>query len=124
MQRRVLFRLLLRLVGILLFVQMLPYAIQTAGWLVENFGQLSTGPSAGGTYNAWPVFVGSTIAALLEVAIPIYLMTAPNWIVTWAAGPPYAHCAHCGYRLRGLPAEGRCPECGTPYKRPDGESSG
>src|SRR4051812_29598844 len=24
-------------------------------------------------------------------------------------------CAHCRYTLRALPAEGRCPECGTPY---------
>lgn len=26
-------------------------------------------------------------------------------------------CLHCGYNLRGLPAEGRCPECGTPVGR-------
>lgn len=25
------------------------------------------------------------------------------------------HCGRCGYRLAGLPAEGRCPECGNPY---------
>ena len=24
------------------------------------------------------------------------------------------HCRRCGYDLRGLPADGRCPECGTP----------
>ena len=23
-------------------------------------------------------------------------------------------CLHCNYRLRGLPADGVCPECGTP----------
>ena len=122
MQRRVLFRLLLRLVGILLFVQMLPYAIQAVGRLVVDFGQLLPGPSAGGAYSDWPIFVGGSVSVLLQIGIPIYLMTAPNWIVTWAAGPPYAHCAHCGYRLRGLPTEGRCPECGTPYKRPDEKS--
>ena len=26
-------------------------------------------------------------------------------------------CAHCGYNLRGLPPEGKCPECGTPIAR-------
>jgi len=25
------------------------------------------------------------------------------------------HCLECGYPLKGLPAEHRCPECGEPY---------
>jgi hypothetical protein len=25
-------------------------------------------------------------------------------------------CIHCGWTLRGLPQEGRCPECGQPYR--------
>ena len=27
------------------------------------------------------------------------------------------HCLECGYWLRGLPAQGRCPECGNPYNK-------
>ena len=27
------------------------------------------------------------------------------------------HCLDCGYWLRGLPAHGRCPECGNPYDK-------
>ncbi len=26
-----------------------------------------------------------------------------------------AHCHHCNYDLTGLPAQGRCPECGKPF---------
>ncbi|HPD28489.1 MAG TPA: hypothetical protein PLL20_00725 [Phycisphaerae bacterium] len=25
-------------------------------------------------------------------------------------------CLHCGYNLKGLPAQHRCPECGSPYE--------
>ena len=25
-------------------------------------------------------------------------------------------CSHCGWTLQGLPEEGRCPECGRPYR--------
>ena len=28
-------------------------------------------------------------------------------------------CPACGYRLRGLPAEGFCPECGRRYRKQD-----
>ncbi len=27
------------------------------------------------------------------------------------------HCLECGYWLRGLPGQGRCPECGNPYDK-------
>ncbi len=30
--------------------------------------------------------------------------------------PTVLSCVECGYDLRGLPAEGRCPECGTPVE--------
>ena len=27
------------------------------------------------------------------------------------------HCTHCGYPLKGLPAESTCPECGRPFDK-------
>lgn len=32
------------------------------------------------------------------------------------AGP---RCWSCGYELSGMPREGKCPECGSPFKLPE-----
>lgn len=36
-----------------------------------------------------------------------------------ARGNDCCLCLHCGYSLKGLPAEHRCPECGTPHEIED-----
>ena len=33
-------------------------------------------------------------------------------------------CDHCGYNLKGLPIEGKCPECGAPIRRLSLRTSG
>lgn len=46
--------------------------------------------------------------------------TSANPVTTTASSATVADdhaCAHCGYNLRGLSSEGRCPECFTPVAR-------
>ena len=39
------------------------------------------------------------------------IQTPPEFSATVLADVP---CRRCQYNLRGMPVEGRCPECGTP----------
>lgn len=38
-------------------------------------------------------------------------------LVRSASGVEYEVCINCGYFLRGLPEQGRCPECAEEYKK-------
>lgn len=57
---------------------------------------------------------------VLPVPPPIAPPIVPHeqWLAPIALNvPDEARCAVCGYMLRGLAPEGRCPECGTPVLR-------
>ncbi|HEY2588401.1 MAG TPA: hypothetical protein VGI81_21855 [Tepidisphaeraceae bacterium] len=81
-----------------------------------------------------PLAVGS---ALLTVAIlggrpyAVCSWLGIRVVTAWLIIPPIAwgslrlkvmrlrtdpYCIHCGYTLIGLPEEGKCPECGRPYR--------
>lgn len=54
------------------------------------------------------------------LGVLLILAYLPALALIWSRYPsrpraPGDPCHACGYRLDGLPARGRCPECGTPY---------
>lgn len=66
---------------------------------------------------------GGTLAFLFWLELKLILLTVAVPVVFWehyrnrlirARSDPF--CVHCGWTLVGLPDEGKCPECGRPYR--------
>lgn len=111
MTPRQLFVLVLRAVGLFALARNLPHVIEGIA-IAAAYGPayqrlLADRPTE---------LVVWLLQILAQVALPLYLLTAPRWLVNWAVRSRLPECDNCGYRLTGLPAAGRCPECGWPYR--------
>lgn len=111
MKYRTLFRLLLKVVGVLIVanhISALLYPIRAV--LGVWTGNRSTGcgcvPGIGG-------LLYDIIPTVLQVAVGLYLFFDGEWLVNKAIprNPPF--CFECGHDLTGL--EGHCPGCDTPF---------
>ncbi|NLE57177.1 MAG: zinc ribbon domain-containing protein [Planctomycetes bacterium] len=58
---------------------------------------------------------GIAILAAIDVLMLHWLGRASRSLARQAVQSEYAFCPACGYSLKGLPDEYRCPECGEPY---------
>lgn len=48
--------------------------------------------------------------------VGLYLLFGARALVNGLEPSNCPHCDACGYELTGLPPDGACPECGTPYR--------
>jgi hypothetical protein len=120
MKYKTLFRLALRLVGILLIAESLP-------WLVVGCAALALDVFTGGVFAASSGFISwqfqNAVIHLLGGLTGLYLFFGGAWIVNRAIPSNRPYCPECGYEITGLPPEGLCPECGTAYRRPNQPSA-
>lgn len=107
-------RLAVRLIGLFLIAQALP-------WVLVGCGSLALDVFAGGLFGSsglvsWQF--RTTLVYSCSALVGLYLFFGGAWIVNRAIPSNRPYCPECGYETTGLPAEGICPECGTAYKQP------
>jgi hypothetical protein len=100
-------RLALKVLGIFLIASAIPTLIEMAIWVLSAFlgGDMTLG---------W--YFGSGIGSVVQILIGLYLLFGGKWIVDRVIPSNRPYCHECAYELTGLPPEGVCPECGTPYR--------
>ncbi len=111
MKYKTLFRLLVRFLGVgfLAFgCQGLLYAAFSVLW--NWYKPSSFRPDSWWTWTVVP--------PMAHVLIGIYLFFGGRWIVNLAIPSNRPYCPNCAYELTGI-SNGRCPECGTPFRAED-----
>ncbi len=116
MKYKTAFRLAVRAIGILVIAQSLPWCATAAlsftlSTVLGGLWSLS-GPGA-----LWTFELRYGLIHGMGLIIGLYLLFGGNWIVNRVIPSNRPYCHECAYELTGLPAEGNCPECGTPYRR-------
>ena len=117
MKYRTLFRLLLKVVGVLIIANDIPALLYCIRAILELFtGTRSTGC---GCATGIGGLLLNMIPTVLQVAVGLYLFFDGEWLVNKAIprNPPF--CFECGRDLTGL--EGHCPGCGTPFGPEDAQ---
>jgi len=113
MKYKTAFRLAIRAVGVLIIAQQIPSFVQ--GCIPITIAVLDLEFLTGGL-GAWEWFLAALLGHVAGLAIGLYLFFHAEWIVNLAIPSNRPYCHECAYELTGLPTEGVCPECGTPYR--------
>jgi hypothetical protein len=110
MKYKTLFRMLLKVIGVWVF-------ITGAGAFVGQLGYLAfyfTTPSMRGTGQQW-YFVWSLLSPCVQMGLGLYLFFGGKWIADKAIPGNRPYCHECGYDLTNA-AGNVCTECGTPFR--------
>ena len=114
MKYKTLFRLMLKAVGVLLFVQGLASGMHSIVSLVLGLLIDPGGGLLGRGAALWAV------GPLCQTIVGLYLFLRGEWVVNMVIPSNRPYCHECGYDLSGA-ASNRCPECDTPFRSEDVE---
>ncbi len=118
MRYKTLFRVLLKVLGVWLFIQGLMGVIQASLQMLSYW--LESNPRMQLSFFSRSIWLFSGVAKLL---FGLYLFFGGAWIADKAIPGNRPYCHECGYDLRSA-AGPDCPECGTPLGPPDVKDPG
>ena len=101
MKYKTLFRMLLKAIGVLAFVEGVSSTFMSIGYAFM------------GAAGAYAIF--GIAGALAKMAIGLYLFFGGKWIADKAIPGNRPYCHECGYDLTSA-AGNLCSECGTPFE--------
>ena len=113
MKYKTLFRLLLKVLGVLFFFTGVTNVLDWVMYIANiNAGQSGTWSMY---MNLSPRDIVQLAIAAVPVAAGLYLFFGGEWIVNKAIPSNRAYCHECGYMLKNLTGN-KCPECDTPFR--------
>ncbi|HOW18588.1 MAG TPA: hypothetical protein PLC79_06090 [Phycisphaerae bacterium] len=124
MRYKTVFRLLLKAIGVWVFVQGLAAGVDRLdAWITYAFWWLAPGTWVPPVPRIGPGMVSAQLFAsllnpLAQLALGAYLFFGGKWLADLAIPGNRPYCPECGYDLTGAVAT-RCPECGTPWRLQD-----
>ena len=110
MKHKTLFRMMLKLLGLWVFVGGINSLVGQFAYLVY----LSTTNIGGPSGQAWYSMMNFA-GVIVHLGIGAYLFFGGKWIVDLAIPGNRPYCHECGYDLTNAPGH-VCTECGTPFK--------
>ena len=113
MKYKTLFRLGLKLVGVLLAAQGAALLAAQVFWIADSLRQ-----GGGGS-----VFYGQIAWGASQLGLGLYLFFGGSWVIDKAIPGNRPYCPECGYDLTGATGQ-HCTECGTPFRPQDVYPSG
>ena len=115
MKYKTLFRIMLKAIGVWVFVDGVGSVLGLTGYLLYNLNTPGLGSQR------W-MFVFNVLAPLVQLGLGAYLFFGGKWIADLAIPGNRPYCHECGYDLTN--ASGNlCSECGTPFKPAEASSA-
>jgi len=115
------FKLLVRLVGLLLMGLSVPMLL----WYIGQFLAASIPGSPAKTSGSFDYQLYNTLPAVLsfgsQAAFGAYLFFRGDWVIRRVLAEIHGRCAACGFDLSGM-MSASCPECNTPIRREKGSA--